>query len=352
MPKTFGSTAINEEISYSQLMEFASCRYKWDLKYNKKIVARTQDKAPTLGSAVHVGMAAGMLGQDYVAAIRKWGGDYIQKWSIPMDSTNEFERDLIQLNEELETQIDEIEDEAIHIVTRTLKYFDPKDWEVFVKANKPSVELHLKCPIKKWKGFHGFIDLIAVEKATGHRWLIDYKVRKALQNDNNEETNLQMAAYQHLALKNGIETVGSITLQILAKVTSMPKLNKDGSMSRTKIACDWETYKQALILAGLNVEDYYDMRDKLDTEFVRESRAYRSSLEVRKTWEDIITPMAMEMGSLNKRIFRTMGTFNCRNCWAKEYCLEDLRGRDPSHLVGITYEPYRGTEEKDVSVEE
>jgi len=329
------TSSLPEVISYSRLMEFASCRYRWDLKYRRGISRRVTDRAPNLGSAVHTGMAAAMLGEDYEAKIGEWKKKELEDKLLGVDNA-----EIQTVNDQIAEQFDEIEQTAIVIVRRTLQYFNPLKWEVYYYLGEPMVEVNMTCKIKRWHGFQGFIDLIAVEKETGHVWIIDYKVRKSLQPEFDEEVNLQMAAYQYMALKNGISTVGTITLQILAKPNSIPKVNKDGSMSRAKIATDWDSYKTALIENGLDPEDYEeDMKPKLDTEYIRESRAYRSTLEVKKTWNEVIQAMALDMSQVKpQHIYRKLQSFNCKTCWAREFCLEELRGQDVDHLLENEYQ--------------
>lgn len=315
------------DVSYSRLASWASCPYRWDLTYNRGISRRKTDRAPQLGTAVHVGMASAMLREDYVKAMRDWAQDYLDKTLIDCG-----ELDIEQLNSEIEDQVMEVVETAIVIVKRTLKYFNPDLWEVQCYKGQPLVEYELSRPVMMYRNFRGFVDLVAKEKATGQVWLIDYKVRKQLQSTASEESNLQMALYQEILRWNGIPTVGSLTLQILGKPNSEPKVNKDGSLSRARIATDWESYKDAIVANGLDPADYEDMKEKLDTEFVRESRAYRTNLETRRVWDEIALPIIYLM-SAERHIYRHMSPFGCTNCWAKEFCLEELRGRDVSHLL-------------------
>lgn len=328
-----------DKLSYSRLMEYNNCGYRWNLRYMRKIQRRTESRPMTLGSAVHVGMQAVFSGEDFKKAINLWKHQNLENQIIPV-----LHEDIESVNEEITAMYEEVSQTAEEIVERTLKYFSPDDWEVVVKDGKRMVEVHFESFVFDGIMYQGFVDLIATEKATGQNWLIDYKVRKTLQPDSDEEVNLQMASYQYLAKKAGIDTVGTIAVQILAKPNSKPKINKDGSMSKAKIATDWFTYKQALIENGLNPADYEEeMKSKLDSDFVRQSRAYRSAEEVQNIWDEIIRNMVVNYYSFIPT-FRKPNSMNCKTCWAREFCLEELRGQNVDHLLENQYQYIKGGE--------
>lgn len=328
--------ARSEIISYSRLAEWTTCRYRWKLRYIDHITRRVDFRAPTLGSAVHVGMACGLLEKDYVAGIDQWKEEYLQKHILEIaDGVDELIAETTGcLNQEIEDMTNEVTSTAKEITGRALKVFGPDQWEPVLFNKAPMVEIELRVPIRGWGGYRGILDLVAKEKSTGFVWVVDHKVRNQLQPVEAEEVNLQMASYQYLALRHGIQTIGSLTNQILAKVPSIPQLNKNGTMSRARIATDWSTYKQALISNNLDPEDYAEeMVDKLNVEFQRESRAYRSEEEVRNTWSNVIQKTAWDMTRKSPHYWRKMGHMNCQSCWARDFCLEELRGGDTEYLL-------------------
>lgn len=325
-----------EIISYSQLMTFLSCRYRWDLTYNRGLRTRKDHRAPTLGSAGHIGIAAVMKGQDPTAAIEEWKQDYLANNVLGIVGSDEIDA----LNVEITEMANEVAATAINIVDRFFdRFFFLSDWEVVEYKGEPMIERELQVPIRGWSGYRAFIDYVGTHKPTGQTWLIDWKFRKQFTPMESEEVNLQNASYQYLLQRHGIKTVGSISGQILAKLPSWPTLNKNGTMSRAKIASDWLTYESALLEAGLNPDDYRDeMEDKLDTEWIRFNRAFRSPEEVKYTWKNVIQAAAWDMARSRMQITRNMGYMNCNTCWSRDFCLEELR--DPERalqLIGNTY---------------
>jgi hypothetical protein len=169
-------------------------------------------------------------------------------------------------------------------------------------------------------------------------WLTDFKTRGQLQDDSSEETNLQHPVYQYVATANGVPISGSVTFQIINKAPAIPKMNKDRTMSRSVIATDWDTYEAALIRNGLNPKLYLDVKAKLNKEFVRVTRCFRSEEEVSRVWHSIILPAAWEMANGVQPI-RSMGHFTCMNCAVRPICMASLKNYDTQeYLRGFTYD--------------
>jgi len=317
-------------LSYSRLSEWLKCRYRWELRYERKITQRVNDRAPQLGSAIHVGLAAalnehakqrGVVGVAYAAscsAIEAWRAEW-------------YTRDMF--DEEYE-QVEEVATTATIIAARTLDDFHLPQWEVLQHRGVPLVEKQLKVRLPGWAGFQVYFDLVARDLNTGHVWLIDWKTRKQFLPVEAEEVNLQMGIYQEVARRLGIPAVGSIAYQIRSKVPATPTLNKNGTMSRSQITTDWPTYRQALVDNGLDPEDYREeMSAKLTTPFFSRATAYRTDEETRALWEEVVVPASHEMRYTRRHFLRNLYALNCQTCWARPWCLEEMRGQDPSWLL-------------------
>lgn len=324
-----------EIISYSRLMNYVGCKYRWDLYYNRKLRPRIEAAAPTVGSAVHVALAAGIQDLSMEQALMDWADNYLAEKILETDE------DIQAVNEIIKKQIGETVSFAYMIAERFFRNdFNKSEWEVVkFKGKDPIVESEFQVPIQGWSGFRCFVDCVLLHKDSNQMWLVDWKIRKTFTNTDLEEFNLQNAAYQYILLRHGIQTVGSITYQILQKLPSVPSLNKNGSMSRALIASDWDTYKQALIDNNLNPDDYAEeMIPKLTAEFSRIGRAYRNEAEIKATWKQIIQPAAWDMARTKQQITRNMSIMNCGNCWARDFCLEELRDPERARLlIGTNY---------------
>lgn len=313
-------------LSFSQLSTWQRCRHQWALRYEEELSSRSERPQLDLGSAVHEGLAAGLTDRN--------PNDVISAWA---DEKYKDARLFVDERANLEILIEK----AFGLVERTLKFIDHgHKWQTMLLDTVPLVEFEFEAelPVRGWHGFVGYVDWVARDLETGHSWLIDFKVRESFQADDNEETNMQMAIYQHLLKLRGVQAQGSMSFQIKAELPKQPKLNKDLSMSRAACFTDWATYERALIAHNLNPADYEEMKTKLsETEFYRLSRAFRSETEVQNTWDHVVIPGARDIARRSKQIHRSIGFMNCKGCQYKELCFEQLRGGDTDFIISTHF---------------
>lgn len=317
-----GATS-RRRLSYSQVSQWTRCRRAWAFKYREELFPRFDRPSLDLGSAVHEGLAAGLQGFSYEEAINRWADE---KYSLEL------------LPEEQEV-LQGLLTKAYGITAKSLAFIDlGHKWETVKHDGKPLIEHEFESElgVPGWDGFHGYVDWVARELATGQVWLIDFKVRDSMQPVEAEEFNLQMAIYQYLLGKLNIPAVGSIAWQIRNELPKSPKVNKDGTISRAACATDWDTYSAAVVAAGQDPEHYLEMKAKLETvEFFRLSRAYRGSNEVQNLWSDVVLPVAKDIGG---GIYRNLNHVTCNGCSYKNLCLEELRGGDTDYIKRSSFQ--------------
>ncbi len=200
------------------------------------------------------------------------------------------------------------------------------------------------------------LDWLAFERSTGQVWLADFKTRANFLPDFSEETNLQHTSYQKILQRHGINCNGTATIQIKSDLPQKPRQNNNGTMSRTAIKTDWETYRAALVEARLDPADYDDMRVKLgEGKFFNVMKAFRSDIEVNNVWDHVIVPAARDIavarhsakdGGLDaKLVYRTFSHRVCNGCDFRHVCIGGLRGYDPvGLLMPFNYRPEREAE--------
>lgn len=322
-------------LSYSRLSTWMRCHYAHQIGYTMGLEPRVTKPKMTLGSVVHHGLAFGLR--------QLWEGKkiglVIPQVQLELQANKAMESEGL-FDEEIEALEELVDELATPLTVRTLRYLDER-YKTITHGDGPMIERGFVVPIDApWDGYELWIDWGAEERTTGQRWLVDFKVRESFQPVDTEETNLQMSSYQHGMAEEGLETVGSMSLQIKAVVPRAPTLNKDGRMSRQLITTDWPTYKEALEEAGLDPADYDDMREKLGTvEFWRESRCYRTSETVKNIWTHVVEPNARAMVQKHSPRRTGFGSIGCQGCLVREICLEQLRGRDVDSLVEATMKP-------------
>ena len=213
--------------------------------------------------------------------------------------------------------------------------FDIDKYEVYTlrKNGKkiPALELHFVVPCAGSKGLHGFIDAILLDKTTGFLWCTDYKFRKSLSPDEEEANNVQNAVYTYACNKMGIPVTGTMTWQHVNTPAAVPSVNKNGTISRTKIKTTWGKYAHFCVTHGQDPEVYRaEMEPKLaDNEFYRATYEYRNPEFIKSVWNDVIVPASYAVKSARtKKNYRSLYPWNCKMCQYQSLCQAELRDYD------------------------
>ncbi len=314
-------------LNQSQIHTWLSCHHQYELAYGKGLRPRRDKPYLRVGSVGHQVMAALLTGRSAEEAAEKW------------------KKTMVGVAAEAWTDEDMVEIEALHetgykLAQRAFRELDiGHKWTTVMLDGKPLVEYQFLLPVElgKFTHFSGTVDWVA-QDSSGLIYLTDHKFRKQLQPTEAEEHNLQMATYQVLLRKAGINAVGSISHQIRTELPKLPAVNKNGSISKALIISDWETYSAFVKEKGLNPDDYIEMQDKLsEIEFWRMSYAYRNQREVDAIWESCVETVAHEISGRGPKVSRTIRHTACKSCSFANYCWEQMRGGDLQFLEQSQY---------------
>ena len=341
-------------LSFTQLSDFLVCRHRWLLKYGYGLRPVVKAVPMQLGDAAHRGLASFLRGGTVEDGLNAWRADANKHVHISDDEWFNHAAELYQT--------------AKALCQRTLDDFRDRGFFIAQDREGRIVEREMAMPFPAfypglsdswygWDGIHGIIDCLAYQPAQGTYWVVDWKMRASFYDDASEDTNVQNALYVALARHAGFNVVGTITYQVKAAKPTTPKLNKDGTMSRQRIACDWDTYQRALVAAGLDPRSYADeMKSKLDTEYVKPLFSYRSATQVENVLRQIVMPAAVELRREYDRIeawdatkprpdhlLRVMQTRVCNGCPVRPVCVGALKGYDVANLIrgGYRWRPER-----------
>ena len=320
-------------VSCTQLQAYLSCPRRWSYSYVEGLRPRTERPYLTAGRLIHRGFEAAMR-------LRAEGcGDVLDMVEAGMNAIEaegdarggvEFEGDRVRGG-------DDPVSEACEVFWEALPEFDPARWDVMRVGGVPALELHFWTPCPHTGGLHGYVDAVLRERATGQVWCVDYKFRSRLASEDDERFSLQRAVYARACRDLGVPVTGTLTWQRLRRCEAVPKVLRDGSMSRAKVMCTWPRYREALIEAGLDPADYEEMEGKLaGVEMSREIREVRSDEMLERVWGQVVVPTAMEVR--RKREWQPLGVpmqcvpaldpMRCRLCPYAELCQAELRGYD------------------------
>jgi hypothetical protein len=292
---------------------------RWFWRYKMNLEPKRLSFAPSVGSCGHAAMAAFLQGKDWRKAAEQWAEDQIKK-ATDAEMFNEPSSFL------------DMADLIIQVMDRWTAQ-DPFKGLTFLHVEKkfsiPVCGLKVK--------LIGFWDAIAQDE-DGDLWLVEHKFpQKTFRSEEDLEMDGQIGTYQWAALRSGIHIRGTLFNQILARIPAKPEVNKNGTLSRTKVYTDWETYKAAVVEAGQDPLDYMDMQAKLaDVKFVQRDAIFRDDAEVRAFARDFERgvwdiPSARHFYMCESRV-------NCQSCSFRELCVERLKGDISWHVENL-YQP-------------
>jgi len=328
--------------SYSQVADYLFCRYRWALGYPRRITRYAPVRPLDFGSATHAGLEAGLLAHAVKASwkeILRRADQGVQSWLKAWVKDRGGNK---QVNETERLEIARIAEQGAVLTARTLEWFDLPRWSILKFKGKPAVEVELQVPMPGWKCYRCFIDAIAKDRRDGGTWILNWKTSGSFWDEEADAANLQATAEQAIVSMHGISAAGSCTTMLRSEPPKEPSVNKDGSMSRARIATDWPTYEAALKRHRLKPADYVEeMKPKLDVEFFRMVKTYRGKEEITTAWNSIIVPTAAEMLTQKPKSWPTQQRIltkrGCPGCWARAFCLAELRGEDTDFLLATDY---------------
>ena len=319
-------------VSCTQLQAYLSCPRRWSYSYVEGLRPRTERPYLTVGKLIHLGFEAAMRlradGCEGVEAMVNAGLLAIKE---------EAEEHALQFEGQSVEVLSDAAREACEVFCEALPEFDPTRWDVMRVGGVPALELHFWTPCPHSEGLHGYVDAVLRERATGQVWCVDYKFRSRLASEDDERFSLQRAVYARACRDLGVPVTGTLTWQRLRRCEAVPKLLKDGSMSRAKVMCTWPRYREALIEAGLDPADYSDMEGKLaGVEMSREIREVRSDEMLERVWAQVVVPTANDVHyhrrlhgrGESRACVPALDPMRCRLCPYAELCQAELRGYD------------------------
>ena len=320
-------------IRYSEISSFRRCQRKWYYEHFLELVLREQIVRMDKGSAGHKALEVLILGgteEEARSAALKWFDDLRAEYGPNSPLTQE-------------AAVDEAAGiaETALLAYETLGPVDP------VKLDgQPLVELPVLVEVFG-EEVRGTADAVLRWRDSGLTLVVDHKFRAGFRSDHTEGLNLQMAVYQSLLSKKGIETHGSLQHQVASRPPSRPSINKDGTVRRySKLRSTWDIYSGVVLENGGNPADYEDMKSRLTYKPSDTSvRAYRSKQELENIWTIVVVQTVREIKEARAkardgeqdRLHRCFVHEVCGSCQYKELCIEELKGGDSEFVKKTRY---------------
>lgn len=299
------------EVSQSKIKTWRHCRKAYDYKYIQGLTKKHKPMPFLRGTIVHDMLEAHYKGE--------------KPWPVYNKHMEENEK-LLRIHAEDYGPLPE------HLKNLMKGYF-----KFYKKEDLKPIAVEGKFQTKLAKGLYlnGIRDMIG--ESQGLRWMVEHKCHNMIPNNsvvpfNNIQSALYVWAYNK---ENDKPLDGIMWNYLLGKPLPVPKVLKDGSMSKRKINTTWPIYRAAIKEARLNTKDYLDVKAELAG---NEEQVYQRTLVptnkplMESVVEDVITT-SREMEKLGgKDTTRNLGR-DCDWCEFKNLCLAQLKGLDDNFIL-------------------
>lgn len=300
-------------LSHSRTYTYNKCRQLFKYKYIDKLKPQLKDmhfdswERMNRGVLVHAAMEAGFTGR----ALKEMVGQVaVERIAVPG----------VVLSREQRMALPKMQTDSCEVAERALEWLPVQDWRPVVhpQSGVPMVEAELRVGGlgPNWGGFLGYADLVAEHVPTGAVYVLDYKTRVTFEPEDSDQYNAQFALYQHALSTIGVETAGSVLVEIKPEPASRA--------SRT-------TYIDNGGIIGV--------RTSVDGRF-RTTTTFRSRSFVANYWQDFqrqadtIGKFAAGRGAAASR---NMSSFNCKRCEYQLLCMGELHGYDTAAIIRDHY---------------
>jgi hypothetical protein len=322
------------KVSNSKLKTWRRCQKKFEYKYIEKLRAKVKSLPLTKGSWMHECLEAYYKGEDWTSVFKKLKKEY----------NDLFEEEKVMLGD--------LPSEVLRLMRGYLYAWKEEDakWEVLATELEFNVPIVIDSKAQKAVLLNGYIDLI-IRDSSGI-WGVEHKNMKSEPSEEYRMTDVQSTLYfrimRHLAkqgelpgVTNPDEIQGYMFNYIRTKAPTVPKLLKNGTLSRAKIDTDRVTYLTEIKRHGLNPKDYADIMRGLS------SRTFYNRCRVAKP-DELGSIMMNELKGTSVQILTALQYPHIisrtleRSCqWDCEYfdlCHGELRGLDTDFIKAHQFE--------------
>lgn len=299
----------------SRIKTFNRCPKQYDYKYNQHLEPKKKVRPLFLGSWIHA-----CLETHYKVGDWKIGhAEYVAQWD------KLFDEEKLALRTRGKTVGPPFPELVERIMSSYIWYTRHDTFKPFMIEQILEVPTPLIVDGRRFI-FKGRLDIV-MEDEDGLYWLWDHKTASSIPQPTSFHTmDPQLMLYPWAAqIQYGIKITGIIYNYVKSRPPTIPKLNKDGSLSRRKIVTDYPTLYRFLKQNGYDPNDFAEILKPMQkrSEFLRR---YKLPREVHVTKEILLDTLStVKRIDETKRWTRTI-TRDCSRCPYQEICRAELNG--------------------------
>lgn len=308
---------IDVSFNQSRIKTYNRCPKQYDYKYNQLLEPKARVRPLYLGSWIHA-----CLETHYKQGDWKVGhAEYVADWN------KLFEEERTALRTRGKTVGPPFPELVQRIMSSYLWYTRNDKFKPYLIEQVLEVPTPLIVNGKRFI-FKGRLDII-MEDEEGLYWLWDHKSASTIpQPTAFHAMDPQLMLYPWAAERQyDIKIAGIYYNYVKSKAPTIPKLNKDGSLSRRKISTDYPTLFRFLKREGYDPNDFADILRPMarKSDFLRR---YRMPREPQVTKEIVLDALSVvKRIDDTKRWTRTI-TRDCVRCPYVDLCRSELNGFD------------------------
>lgn len=321
-----------KSVSHSELKTYERCPKQWHYKYEELLVPRQKSRPLFLGNWVHAALEAHYRNGDW-----KIGhAPYLKIWNSLFEEERIALRKPRTRNGKTFPTIAPLPEMVESIMRSYVWYYRDDGWTPHYVEHEFRVDTGVKIDGVQVL-LKGIIDLI-VEDSEG-LWIIDHKTAGNIPEPTAfHAMDPQLMLYPWAAKRAlGIEVAGVVYNYVRSKAPSVPKLNRDGSISKRKLVTDYPTLRRFLRANGRDPADYSQVLHPLRrrSPLLRRYRLPREPYVTREVLRDAIS-VTRQIQTAKRRV--RVVTRDCATmCAYHDVCRAELNGLDTSHMRKLMF---------------
>jgi RecB family exonuclease len=310
-------------ISHSQLRSYRHCQQQWDYRYRQLLIPKREGRPLRFGNWVHTALQSHYRGENW----RTGHEEYLAEYNALFDEERlELDRGSSRSKGPWEPLPNQVE----RVVRSYLWYYRNDGWKAIAVEVPFAMEVTL--PDGRHVIIKGRIDLV-VQDRNGRYWVVDHKTTTDIPPETAFHSMDPQLIIYPLAVERemGLVVEGVIYNYIESKAPSLPKLNKDGTISKQEVKTDYPTLYRFLKANDRDVMEYSEVLLSLQEQspFLRRYRLPRTATVT----ERILAEAKYTTSEILDHTFVTRNvTRQCQQCAYENICRGDLFGLDTSFM--------------------
>lgn len=302
----------------SRVKTFLRCPKQYEYKYIDNLQPKKKSRPLFMGSWVHAAL------EEYYKS-----GDWKIGHQIYLDEWNKlFEEERLELSQRFGPI-----PQAVERIMRSYAFYYKSDgWKPYLVEQVLEVETPLRVDGKYWV-FKGRLDLL-VEDEDGLLWLVDHKTASTIPPATAfHAMDPQLMLYPWAAkIQFNLDIAGVIWNYVKSKPPTIPKLNKDGSLSRRKVATDYPTLYSFLKRNNYDPNDFKHILVPLQkrSDFLRRYKMPREKVVTKEVLLDVLSTVK-RIDDTN-RFVRNVTKDCARMCAYHDLCRAELNGFNTARM--------------------